>query len=737
MKNSKLKQIIEEEKRIHKTNKGIMSEHKKLTARREDFNSRVVAHLLENRVGHPVDVSQISEGVWDSIKHGLSKLGSLEKGGKIFGDRKGRTAAAEKEMEASIDKAASETVNGFVSSLKDEYPGWPNIKDSVKFAESMAVVMIAYDSIVAAAKKSPQEEGHLPAEAANAAIDAIEKIVTFNKDYKLADIYKHTNEEKELEGGVIEEAVPGWLTRAMIRRINRFAEKGYSNLKPRQQDWLESHVGKLQNLENSGYDLGPTQMDALRTGRETLADVPGAEAAGILDPVDVGADAAADVGSAAADVGADVGADAVADVGADAVADAGADAASAAADAGGAAADAGGAAADAGGAAADAGGAAADAANVGGGGEGMSEAAMAAANSAALKTMLVQMGIVVAVGAAALAFGRYKMAKSSRLQQLNDVSKILKPVPVPEDQQLGGEEGAETPGQDEDPGAVISKAGETQETVKDPARQDALDKLRGGGDDEEEGEGRGDIYVFQGKGGKGMQSQFAKSGIKGGDMSRLLKGLRSDLTAAGFNVLEEAKRDLITLTDTLAALEQIADPAQKEAAKSAIVQMLRQYKVKLDPQSSMALRPAESDYETAETVKGGPGAEAQDAAAETVKGGPGQTAYAKQQGAKYRAQDAAKKGSEDEKPVAPLVSYAKDYVPEPGSSAAKIGAGRSADVADGPTGKVVQKGAPLDGDAEETEETVKIPARKKAAAMAESKTYDRWAKIAGIKVLKG
>ena len=87
MKNSKLKQIIEEEKRIHKTNKGIMIEHKKLTARREDFNSRVVAHLLENRVGHPVDLSQIEEGVWDSIKFGLSKLGSLEKGGKIFGDR--------------------------------------------------------------------------------------------------------------------------------------------------------------------------------------------------------------------------------------------------------------------------------------------------------------------------------------------------------------------------------------------------------------------------------------------------------------------------------------------------------------------------------------------------------------------------------------------------------------------------------------------------------------------------
>ncbi len=112
-----LKRIIEEEKRVHKTNKNLLKEHKKLVARREDFNSRVVAHLLENRVGHPVDLSQIEEGVWDSIKFGLSKLGSLEKGGKIFGDRKGRTAAAEIEMQASIDKASSEAVNTMVQEL--------------------------------------------------------------------------------------------------------------------------------------------------------------------------------------------------------------------------------------------------------------------------------------------------------------------------------------------------------------------------------------------------------------------------------------------------------------------------------------------------------------------------------------------------------------------------------------------------------------------------------------------
>ena len=574
-----LNRIIEQEKTIYKTNKSIKTEHKKLVAKREDFNSMVVAHLLENRVGHPVDVSQIEEGVWDSIKFGLSKLGSLEKGGKIFGDRKGRTAAAEKEMQASIDKASSEAVNTMVQQLAKEYPGWPNIKDSTKFAESMMVPLIAYDSIVAATKKDPDAEGYIHPEAANGAIEAIEKVLKFNLDYKLADIYKHTNEEEELEGEVLEEVLTPAMVRMTARLARKVAEQGYDALSARQANRLEKNVARLSRREaDPDITLTPTEEETLRIGRRALSDDSDAPE-GMMDfdsdslagdDVDFGGGDAAD----AVDVGGDA-ADAadVADVGGDAadVADVGGDAADAA-DVGGDAADVGGDAADV----ADVGGDAADAADVaggGGGGEGMSEAAMAAANSAALKAMLIKMGIVVAVGAAALAFGRYKMAKSSRNSQMNKAIKELKPVNVPAGQELGPPEGEEQEGGEGGEGG----GGEG-----------------GGGEGGEGGESpRGDIYVFRGKGGKGMQSQFAKSGIKGGDMSRLMKGLRGDLTAAGFNVLEEAKRETISLEQTLAALEQIEDASQKEAAKAAIVQMLRKHKVRLDPQSSMALRPAQ------------------------------------------------------------------------------------------------------------------------------------------------
>ena len=602
-----LNRIIEQEKTIYKTNKSIKTEHKKLVAKREDFNSMVVAHLLENRVGHPVDLSQIEEGVWDSIKFGLSKLGSLEKGGKIFGDRKGRTAAAEKEMMDSIDKASSEAVNTMVSSIKNEYPGWPNIKDSNKFAASMMVFYIAYDSIVKATKLQPDDPKYMHPEAANGAIEAITKVLNFTKDYKLADIYKHTNEQEELEGEVLEEiSIP-----AMIRMTSRLARKvandGFESLSPRQALRLKRNVGRLtaKAKEAGGAEnLTATEEQALRIGRKALADSSdapegmmdfdpdslagddvdfggGADAA---DAVDVGGDAAdaADV----ADVGGDA-ADAV-DVGADAadVADVGGDAADVA--------DVGGDAADV----ADVGGDAVDVADVGGGGgggEGMSEAAMAAANSAALKTMLAQMGITLAIGAAALAFGRYKMAKSSRNQQIQDMTKKMKPVNVPAGQELGPPEGEEQEG-GEGGGGEGGEGGEGEQPPGiDPPGPGPTTPGQGpttpGTDDDKAP--RGDIYVFRGKGGKGMQSQFAKSGIKGGDMSRLMKGLRGDLTAAGFNVLEEAKRETISLEQTLAALEQIEDASQKEAAKAAIVQMLRKHKVRLDPQSSMALRPAQ------------------------------------------------------------------------------------------------------------------------------------------------
>jgi len=108
-------------------------------------------------------------------------------------------------------------------------------------------------------------------------------------------------------------------------------------------------------------------------------------------------------------------------------------------------------------------------------------------------------------------------------------------------------------------------------------------------------EAKPQINVFRGKGGKGVQSQMAKAGIKGKDIGRVLKGLKSDLAGAGFEVLEElaeAKRREIALNKTLTAIDQIADPDQKEAAKKIIVNLLKKNKVKVSDARLGRAKPA-------------------------------------------------------------------------------------------------------------------------------------------------
>ena len=86
---------------------------------------------------------------------------------------------------------------------------------------------------------------------------------------------------------------------------------------------------------------------------------------------------------------------------------------------------------------------------------------------------------------------------------------------------------------------------------------------------------------------------MAKAGVKGKDLSRILKGLQGDLAGAGFDVLEEAKRKEISLDKTLAAIDKIADPAQKEAAKKIIVSLLKKNKVKVSDARLARAKPAE------------------------------------------------------------------------------------------------------------------------------------------------
>lgn len=196
-------------------------------------------------------------------------------------------------------------------------------------------------------------------------------------------------------------------------------------------------------------------------------------------------------------------------------------------------------------------------------------------------------GGLAAVAVGALAYKAYKTLKAkrergdSREGMLKGVAQQMSPVEA----KPGAPEAAPEEG-----GAAVDDQGAGGAGGTGGAGGAGAGGAGGAGGDEEGGAEV--INVFRGKGGAGMQSQLAKAGIQGKDMSNILKGLRADLTDAGFKVMEEAKRRVIALGSTLGAIEQIADPAQKEAAKKAVVGMLRQHGVKLDPKSSMALKPS-------------------------------------------------------------------------------------------------------------------------------------------------
>ena len=76
-------------------------------------------------------------------------------------------------------------------------------------------------------------------------------------------------------------------------------------------------------------------------------------------------------------------------------------------------------------------------------------------------------------------------------------------------------------------------------------------------------------------------------------------------------MLQEKSRERISLSNTLAAVQQIADAEQQEAAKAAIVALLRQHGISGDKEFQMAMRPgaAAAGAEQGAAAGGGSAAE--------------------------------------------------------------------------------------------------------------------------------
>tara|TARA_Y100001973_G_scaffold14570_3_gene20932 strand:+ start:462 stop:2813 length:2352 start_codon:yes stop_codon:yes gene_type:complete len=780
MKNNKVAQILKEEMEYARNTRTAAIKHAQLKREHKDFDSQVILRLIEEAKGYQIDPELLNEGFWDSAKAFMAKF----QGKRLAGKETGDFGAAK--MQA-IDKESQK----MITSVIDELPsGWPNVKTTEEFVKGITMLAGIDQSIRKAAMSDPPK---IPVDVAESLLDALRDIVS-DYESELSYVYRYTNEDKEGDGEVLSElSARHLLTPSNLRRTLRFAKKGYDQLRPRQQDRLEKTVARLSKLERETGELTSAQEDALEHGRKALAGYPEELDAGEdedymnpdfdddgpppwddddpvdPDPVprdpdpdpdpdpdsDLDPDPADDEEYGESDSGYDE----------EDIVDTGADIAARTITPSGI-----------------------------GDIQGVSDIPRiyrkAGSMSSFLNAMggmgflanLAGVGIPVIAGGALAGFvakrilGKTREGTFKNLAKSVDAPLDVSQIPDTPVEPISAEEAkSDFLAQAEKDTEYFDQAIADNEEFFQQLDQENL----AGGDagDADAAGGRGDIYVFRGKGGKGMQSQLAKGGIKGADMSALLKGLRADLTAAGFNVLEEAKRETISLDKTLSAIDQMKDPAQKETAKSAVVQLLRKHKVRLDPKSSMALKPGGGEEEA--VTGAGHSQDVVDQDGNVVKKGVGLDGDAPKKGdeEEFDAMDPsawAKKfgGGEDppeintqnrtpEKPHAPLVSYAKDVKPEPGSEADKIqkaqaaraaksnAAQQSRGAAGGPSGIKPSGQSAEDEDELRRKRNLAAanapkkksdqswvpqapPGSRKTPRLAESQTLDRWKKLAGI-----
>ena len=202
--------IIQEELLVFKLNQDILKEHQKLIKERKDFWSVVLQEYLKAEHGDKFDSSLIEEGIWTNIKYNIGKLGSLEKGGKIFGKRKERVAAALEKVQAAIDGATQKGFEDFKKNIEAKHKEFPNMREKVDFMAALYEIGGVYDSAEAAVASGDFPGG--PA-AANYLVKALREYVKWLLDFQLADAYKHFTEEKEIPQDVLAEQLQEWRTK--------------------------------------------------------------------------------------------------------------------------------------------------------------------------------------------------------------------------------------------------------------------------------------------------------------------------------------------------------------------------------------------------------------------------------------------------------------------------------------------------------------------------------------------
>lgn len=131
---------------------------------------------------------QLNESFWDDVKYGLSKLGRYKAGGKVLG-KKETDEASKLELREIMKKESNKLLKQVYGEVDIVAPEFPNDRKKITFLRGIIMYGQLYDSLVAAAKKDPKEEGYMSPEVVNSIIEDMRKVVKKFLDVDLKAVY--------------------------------------------------------------------------------------------------------------------------------------------------------------------------------------------------------------------------------------------------------------------------------------------------------------------------------------------------------------------------------------------------------------------------------------------------------------------------------------------------------------------------------------------------------------------
>jgi len=168
----------------------------------EEQHALIINEILKETIQNINNVKadeNLDEGVWDSVKYGLSKLGRYKANGKIFGKGKIDQEAG-RQIQQIIDKKGNELIKNLDAKIKETNPEFPNGKDPQQFLTTVMEIAEIYDSIIAGTKQSKDGKEAIPVEAANAIIKDLRDYTKKFLDTDLAAVYSGFDESEDKLG---------------------------------------------------------------------------------------------------------------------------------------------------------------------------------------------------------------------------------------------------------------------------------------------------------------------------------------------------------------------------------------------------------------------------------------------------------------------------------------------------------------------------------------------------------